>query len=140
LVRHRPVSYSQESSRFCDYNKKGMTFIIPPWFYDKIKPGFYRDDEKVFDGYSNSNRWLIYIQNSLYAYKNLISAKQTPQQARGVLPNDLKTEIIVTANIKEWNWIIFRRCAKDAHPQIQEIINLVKSFLETKYNKYRKDN
>ena len=55
-------------------------------------------------------------------YKSLLNESWSPQRARSVLPNSLKTEIVTTANLREWRWIFTKRCAKEAHPQIQQIM------------------
>ncbi len=102
LVRHRLASYTQESTRFCNYAKKGMTFILPPWGYDA-------DDYK-------------FLQACEDQYNRKIRQGYTPQQARGFLPNFLKSEIVATANLREWRHIMRVRTAYDAHPQMRQIM------------------
>lgn len=125
LVRHRIASYTQESTRWCNY-KGGVTFIIPPWV--KIVPGQYDLlPEYITD--PTSIQWFLAMYAAEVYYKTLINGEWSPQQARSVLPNSLKTEIVVTCNIREWRHILKLRTAKDAHPQMQEImISLLEEF------------
>jgi len=121
LVRHRLAAFTQESTRYCNY-KGGVTFIIPPWV--DITPGEYlhlhdyKDDIDPFPKW----RWFQMCLVSERCYKDLLADKWTPQQARSVLPNSLKTEITVTANMREWRHIFKLRCANDAHPQMREVM------------------
>ena len=115
LVRHRLCAFSQESTRYCNY-KGGVTFIIPPWF--NLKEGEYTDS-----AYPGDERyWLSSLLIAESNYMNLLCCGQTPQQARTVLPNSTKTEIIMTANFREWRHIFKLRTANAAHPQMQEIM------------------
>ncbi len=107
LVRHRLVAYTQESTRYCNYAKKGVTFI-EPLFWEHGSPEY--------------NTWIVAMERAEHAYNALINSGCTPQQARSVLPNSLKTEIIATANIREWRHILRLRASKQAHPQMQELI------------------
>lgn len=142
LVRHRLASFSQESTRYVSYNKKGMQFIIPPW--TKLKEGKYRLVKRSIFGatlnppaieYRNKKNLVeeqqldksthIFLFNLLTAedgYNNLLKQGWKPQEAREVLPNALKTEIVMTANLREWRHIFKLRTAKAAHPQMQEIM------------------
>lgn len=123
LVRHRLASYSQESTRYCNYSKdkfdNQLTFIIPEWV--NIEPG---EGTQSNFGLSDpeSILWLNAMQNAEDIYNRLISQGWTPQQARTVLPNSLKTEIVITANLREWKTIFDQRCSKAAHPQMREIM------------------
>ena len=120
LVRHRLCAFSQESTRYCNYSG-GVTFIIPPWV--DIEEGEYTKD---------SNRPLFETRNEVYwfgamlfaeeTYKDLLKFNWAPQQARSVLPNSLKTEIVTTANLREWKHIFSLRTSMAAHPQIREIM------------------
>ncbi len=130
LVRHRLASYSQESTRYCNYGKSKyaghVTFIIPPWI--TIEPGIYTTEEveniKNKSFYHNSPMtWLKSMLSSETSYLNLLNESNwTPQQARSVLPNSLKTEIVTTANFREWRHIFSQRTHKTAHPQMREIM------------------
>lgn len=117
LVRHRLCAFSQESTRYCNYNG-GVTFIIPPWCTD-IEPGEYTlahqycKDEYV---------WYHAMWYAELSYLDLLEKGWTPQQARSVLPNSLKTEIVCTANLREWRHIFNLRCSPKAHPQMREVM------------------
>jgi len=121
LVRHRLASFSQESTRFCNY-KGGVTFVIPPWV--DIEPGeyFYAVDAVLPDDNNPSFWWVNSMLRAEREYSKLLNLGWSPQQARAVLPNSLKTEIIVTANLREWRHILNLRCSKAAHPQCREIM------------------
>lgn len=119
LVRHRLASYSQESTRYVNYNNKGLTFIIPP--LSIIEPGEYNSDclgnDSLIDSY-----WYIAMSNTEIIYNKLIELGQKPEEARSVLPNSTKTEIIMTANLREWLHVFKMRCDTAAHPQMREIM------------------
>lgn len=126
IVRHRLASYSQESTRYVNYSKgeqKGnMQFIIPYWC-ENLKAGEY-DESKISNGFiSYSSRvWLLHMLQSELTYNSLIEAKWKPQQARSVLPNSLKTEIVMTCNVREWRHVFKLRTSVKAHPQMREIM------------------
>jgi len=126
IVRHRLFSYAQESTRYCNY-KGGVTFIIPCWTgfqpneHCEIKP--HPELEEIIDYPQDAWLWAMY--NSERYYQGLIEEDWTPQQARSVLPNSLKTEIVITGNLREWMHFFTLRCAKAAHPQMQEIANML---------------
>ena len=104
IVRHRLAAYSQESTRYCNYGKIGVSFIIPKDFkldYDDLK-------------------LLNLIEN--HYNKCLNEKRRSPQQARYFLPNGLKTEIVMTANLREWMHIFKLRTSKAAHPQMRELM------------------
>lgn len=137
IVRHRIASFSQESTRYCNYSKdkfdNQITFIIPEWL--KLKEGEQKDNSILMEG-KNSDfefagnlitrseewTWLYIISECENQYNSLIAQGWAPQQARSVLPNSLKTEIVVTANIREWRTIFKQRTAKAAHPQMRELM------------------
>lgn len=107
IVRHRIASYSQESTRYCDYSR------------DKFG-GEIKIIEPVGD---STNRAMIYASSG-YAetiYQYMIGAGVSPQIARAVLPTCLKTELIMTANLREWRHFIRLRTAEGAHPQIRAL-------------------
>ncbi len=120
LVRHRLCAFSQESTRYCDYAGGHITFIVPPWINAC-------GDEEFVTTYVGTRSepnsiWKNSILTAEFDYKELRKFGWSPQQARSVLPNSLKTEIVVTANLREWRHIFNLRCAKAAHPQMQEIM------------------
>ena len=107
LVRHRLVAYTQESTRYCNYQKKGVTFIRP-CFWEEGSPKY--------------AAWVIAMDLAEHTYDYLVEYGATPQEARSVLPNSLKTEIVATTNIREWRHILTLRCSKTAHPQMRELM------------------
>lgn len=112
LVRHRIASYAQESTRYCNYSadKFGneLTFIEPYWF----------QNEK----YLSESIWMNNIDIIEKSYFQLLEEGLPPQAARGILPNDLKTEIVITANIREWRQIFKLRTANAAHPDMIRVM------------------
>jgi thymidylate synthase (FAD) len=120
IVRHRLVSFSQESTRYCDYNKNGhISFIIPPWV--SFNEGW--SDDKItnqFDG-GPEHIWFNAMMDSEAAYCKLRDQGWKPEEARSVLPNSLKTELVMTANFREWRHFFKLRTAKASHPQMQEL-------------------
>lgn len=121
LVRHRLASFSQESTRYCNYGKKGMTVIIPPWV--NIEPREYDRDFVSSTSWSVSDaHWFAAMRAAAGVYEEVLRLGWTPQQARSVLPNSLKTEIVVTANYREWRHILMMRTSTAAHPQMREIM------------------
>lgn len=121
LVRHRLCAFSQESTRYVNYIG-GCTFVIPPWVdlnpQEITKPGF----AEICDDDGCNIRWMWHMWESEVRYQNLITDGWSPQQARSVLPNSTKTEIVVTANFREWKHIFKLRCTKAAHPQMRELM------------------
>ena len=110
LVRHRLASYSQESSRYCDYSagKFGgeLTFI---------KPCFWSEDDENF---------LLWKETMAALEKNYLTLRERgakPEEARSILPNSLKTEIFVTMNLRELRHFLKLRTAAAAHPQMREV-------------------
>lgn len=112
VTRHRHFSYAQESTRYCNYNKgDGITFIKPYW-YDCASP----NNKMIFEEHLES-------VEKLYNY--LINDGHTPQEARDILPNCLKTEIIVSGNFREWIHFMNLRAANStgpAHPQMNKLV------------------
>lgn len=108
LVRHRLCAFSQESTRYCNYGGTDIQFITPVW-WDDVSP-------------LQKQTFISSLEYAELAYKELLRAGWSPQQAREVLPNALKTEIVVTANVREWRHILDLRCSKAAHPQIRELM------------------
>ena len=106
LVRHRLMAISQESTRYCNYSKGGISLVHP-------------------DALTDEQRWR---RERLYStieelYNKELEEGLQPQTARGILPNALKTELVVTANIREWRHIFKLRTAQAAHPQMREVMS-----------------
>ena len=111
LVRHRLASYSQESTRYANYSKDKFGREITV-----IKPLFWPEGSPEFE------KWRSAMEQAEKAYMQLIDLGARAEQARAVLPNSLKTEIVMTCNVREWRHVIALRGSKAAHPQIREII------------------
>lgn len=111
IVRHRLCSFSQESTRYVNYSKGKFGNEITV-----IAPSFWHESSREYQF------WYGSMLASESDYLALLSSGAKPQEARSVLPNSLKTEIIVTANLREWHHIFNLRCSKAAHPQIREIM------------------
>ena len=110
IVRHRLASYSQESTRYCNYSndrfRNNITFI-KPCFLDEGTGGYKLWKQAMFIAEKE--------------YFELLNLGCTPQEARSVLPNSTKTEIVMTANLREWRHFLKLRTAKAAHPQMREL-------------------
>lgn len=122
IVRHRIASYAQESTRYCNYSKdqfgNELTFILPCFWFEENK----RDDEY--------NLWKQTCQLIEKNYLNLLKLGASAQEARSILPNSLKTEIVVTMNLREWRHFFKLRTAKAAHPQMREVAIIALNILK----------
>ena len=114
IVRHRLASYSQESTRYCNYSKDKFGNEITV-----IKPCFWNETDPQYITWANAMR------SAELAYFDLLNSGATPQEARSVLPNSLKTEIVMTMNFREWRHFFRQRCSKAAHPQMREVANML---------------
>lgn len=110
IVRHRLASYCQESTRYCNYGKEKFGNEITV-----IEPCYLERGTKAYD------RWRVACSDAEDAYFDLLEWGCSPQEARAVLPNSLKTEVIMTANIREWRHFLKLRTSEGAHPQIREL-------------------
>ena len=127
MIRHRLCSFSQESTRYCDYSTEGITYIVPLnidvplGMYDKRKIECFPDGD--------IKEWLRALWDAEQAYKKLRNLDWRPEEARTVLPSALKTEIVVSANFREWRHIFKLRALGlkgKPHPQIrQRMISLL---------------
>ena len=132
LVRHRLASYSQESTRYCRYDKDHVKYIIPEWC-NEIKEGVY-DDVHSF-GYVTDEAQYYFLTMCLqneYDYCFLLDKGWTAEKAREILPNCLKTEIHMTTNIREWRHALKLRCHPTAHPNMREIMRMILPDLQSK--------
>lgn len=110
IVRHRVASYCQESTRYCNYSKGDFgseITVIEPCYLDK--------------GYEAYDVWKKACERAELAYFDLLSLGCTAQEARAVLPNSLKTEVFMTANVREWRHFLRLRTSTAAHPQMREV-------------------
>ncbi len=130
LVRHRLCSFSQESTRYCNYKNMGLTFILPHWV--DIREGEYQYDDPLETKDLPSIDWAKCMWETEHYYLSLISKNCSPQHARAVLPNSLKTEIITTTNLREWRHILSLRTSNKAHPEMREIMLPLMNELKSK--------
>lgn len=114
IVRHRIASYSQESTRYCNYSKEkfGKELTL-------IKPLFWEETSMPF------SIWYESMLNIEENYNKLIESGVKPEEARSILPNSLKTEIVITMNLREWRHFFRLRTSKRAHPQMREVAILI---------------
>ena len=124
IVRHRPCSFAQESTRFCNYGKTGeIQIIIPCWINDEQIHLVQTMNEHNFNLIDEPIKaWYGSMVESSSTYNFLVKLGWQPQQARSVLPNSLKTEINVKATLLEWRHIFNQRVAQAAHPQMRELM------------------
>lgn len=119
IVRHRSMSFAQESSRYCNYSKdkfgNELTFIIPTWYKGDAASN---DKECHMQAEYEANCYDVE-----HSYLRMIKWGATPQEAREILPLGLKTEIVVTGFEKDWEHFFDLRCDSAAHPDIQKLAN-----------------
>lgn len=144
FTRHRVFSFSAESTRYCNYSKdkfgNELTFIEPCWLEDynykdntynqlfidslRFAEAHYLDLLKKWDDKIPDKRYKTGFRNNPW----------TPQQARAVLPNSLKTELVMTGFVSDWKHFFDLRCPADAHPQARELaIPLKEEFIKRGY-------
>lgn len=155
FTRHRTFSFAAESTRYCNYSKNkfgnGLTFIIPTWM-DTIKDGDTFSYDTHIEEWQKSEdaNTSNFLQSIAWAEKNyltLIHNGWKAQQARQVLPNALKTELVMTGFLSDWTHFFELRCAPSAHPDAQKLAKelLVKLHemypgkFDELYNKYIED-
>lgn len=136
FVRHRVFSFAQESTRYCNYTKdkfdSELTFIIPCWIKDIKEDNYYSFIDYHSNNIDGSKEWYDSCLNAEKVYFTLIEDDNwKPQEARSVLPNSLKTELIMTGFESDWQNFFKLRCAPNAHPQAKELADMLKD----KFNK-----
>lgn len=128
IVRHRLASFSQESTRYCNYSKSKynnqITVIKPLWCTNLTECEILNmaESESMSGINEDERRWIMAMLYAEHCYNNLTDKGWNAQQARSVLPNSLKTEIVVTSNLREWRTIFKQRTSKAAHPQMRELM------------------
>ena len=129
IVRHRIASYSQESTRYCNYtrDKFGSQLVCID-----IATGFRYNLEDPADR-KKYDIWTKAMEAAESFYFQLIEAGARPEEARSVLPNSLKTEIVMTMNLREWRHFLRLRSSKRAHPQIAEIASALLEEFSARY-------
>ena len=150
FVRHRVFSFAQESTRYCNYSKdkfgNELTFIIPKWtdlnegFYEKRINGIFLDNHIELDHHNthiDSYDFVDYLFYSEKAYKDFLNYGWVAQEARAVLPNALKTELVMTGFVSDWKHFFDLRAygvTGKPHPQASELaIPLLNEFIEKGY-------
>lgn len=137
FVRHRVFSFAQESTRYCNYGKdkfgNEITFISPSWI-SNLQTGQSLESIDI----CGDNASEVLFKNQLYSaeqyYLSLLKIGWKPQQARAVLPNSLKTELVMTGTIAQWEGFFKLRDADSAHPQAKELAHpLHKEFIKRGY-------
>lgn len=135
IVRHRIASYAQESTRYCNYSGEkfgGHSSAIDPgsgfgWdLHDE-------DDKRKHD------IWTAAVEDADWYYLQMLDAGASPQEARSVLPTSLKTEIVITMNLREWRHFIRLRGSDAAHPQIRQIAELIRAAFICNYPVFFED-
>ncbi len=132
LVRHRHCSFAQESTRYVKY-EGDMEFIKPVWInwaINEDQNGFITNEETPND--IPAGWWTRSMDDAETTYKHMLHHGWKAQQAREILPNSLKTEIVMKANIREWRHILTLRCAKASHPQMIALMKPLLAELKTK--------
>ena len=110
IVRHRLASYCQESTRYCNYSKGqfgGEITVIKPCYLEEGTQAYFI--------------WKKACERAEVAYFDLLGVGLVAQEARAILPNSLKTEVVMSANIREWRHFLKLRCSEAAHPQMREV-------------------
>jgi thymidylate synthase (FAD) len=121
IVRHRIASYTQESTRYCNYTQERfgqeIVFVLPSFLHTKA------DGDELYD------TWKAAMLEAERAYLRMIELGAKPEEARSVLPNSLKTEMVMTMNLREWRHFFSLRTASTAHPDMQIVAkNLLAEF------------
>ena len=140
FVRHRVMSFAQESTRYCNYSKdkfgNELTFIQPCWLDDE-RLKLYGPYHTVIRDKSLESIFIASLNNAEKDYIDLIDLGWKPQEARAVLPNTLKTELVVTGFVSDWNHFFDLRARGTTgapHPQAKELAEpLMKEFIARKY-------
>ena len=146
LVRHRVFSFAQESTRYCNYSKdkfgNELTFIIPSWLV--LNEGRYIREStdigieisgdgylaNISEGFDAESLFLFHLLSCEHRYLTLIEMGWKPQQARQVLPNALKTEVVMTGFESDWDHFFKLRCAPNAHPDMQVLAKQLRDKLK----------
>lgn len=123
IVRHRLAAYCQESTRYCNYRLKdgngANIFVVEP--------------STVCKGTEAYSAWFCACLAAERAYFEMLNWGCTPQEARSVLPNSLKTELVMTANVREWRHFLKQRCDVAAHPDIRVLARMLLKVFQEKY-------
>lgn len=135
IVRHRLASYSQESTRYCNYTGEkfnGEISVID------LYTAFNCNREDDVDLYKREI-WRIAMSMTEFFYKKLLELGATPQEARSVLPNSLKTELVMTMDLREWRHFLHLRTSQAAHPQMREVAWMIMEEFVRRYPVFFED-
>ena len=149
FVRHRVFSFAQESTRYCNYSKdkfgNELTFIIPTWLTLPESNYTYCDGDwidankqviQISEDEANIHSFLVTLECSEYQYTQLINNGWKPQQARQILPNALKTELVMTGFESDWKHFFELRCDTAAHPDARKLaLELYNKLYNKEYGK-----
>lgn len=153
IVRHRKFSYSQQSTRYCNYAKKRfnneLTFVIPDIYQDRLFEGEWKEIQYAFLGISADKdmrvtytddtpedyyKWLDAMHWAEVKYINMIQRGVKPEYARNILPLSLATELVMTGFVEDWEHFFELRTSERAHPQMREIaVPLKEEFIKKGY-------
>lgn len=128
IVRHRLAAFCQESTRYCNYGKEGFGGEITV-----IRPSTFAKTDSTY------HIWKRSCENAEVAYFDLLNEGCTPQEARSVLPNSLKTEVVMTADLREIRHFLKLRCTAAAHPDMRVVANLLLKECKTRYPVFFED-
>lgn len=119
LVRHRLAAFTQESTRYCNYFKSRFgeeITLCPERDQDLLPDALTKDQDEAIGS------WVRGVQAAEYAYMELVKRGSSPQIARDLLPQVLKADIVITANLREWRHIFRLRCSPKAHPDMRKLM------------------
>lgn len=119
LVRHRPWAVSQESTRYVNYGHEGDIIVIKPLFYKENSPQY--------------EEWKSACKNAEKSYMSLLAGGSSPQEARSVLPNSLKTEIVMTGTEEQWQHLVnlrYHGTTGKPHPQMEQLVGNVYEYIK----------
>lgn len=128
IVRHRIAAYCQESTRYCNYSNEqfgGEITVIKPFY--------------LVEGSEGWQYWREACLTTERRYFEMLRIGCTPQEARAVLPNSLKTEVVMTADIREWRHFLKLRNSPAAHPQMREVANMLAVLFKDNYPVFFED-
>lgn len=140
LVRHRVFTFTQESQRYCNYSKdkfgNDVTFIKPLWVHTEREEFYGHILTNTIDYSDTELRYMMSLKESENAYLDLLYFDYKPEEAREVLPNSTKTDIIMTGFISDWKHFFELRTAENAHPEMRRLaIPLQDEFVKKGYLK-----
>ena len=142
FVRHRVFSFAQESTRYCNYSKDKfnncVTYILPNWCTNVNTEDYERNPKLMYNANGslsdNEINFLCGLYDTETRYLKLLENGWKPQEARAVLPNSLKTELVMTGFVSDWEHFFKLRDAGSAHPQARELAQpLHEEFIERNY-------